>query len=185
MATRTLARFWSRPLPAAEAALRPLSLAAPCSTQPTALRMWREIWRACLAQLACPSGRRVTLSTSPTLPMATLWQAWSRWYPLQPPTPLLTCCGGHDWSLSSPSPGRRQLPTRPRDGFWERRSKEEGVEEPPEGALAASADCATARHRTPTGQPAGCPTTEEKGVSYMHKNTVRKSEICKYEIMLR
>ena len=82
-------------------------------------------------------------------------------------------------------PGRQQLPTRPWDGFWERRSKVEGVEEPLKGALAASADRAAARHRTAAGQPAGCPTREEKGVSYMQKNTERKSEICKYGIRLR
>ena len=82
-------------------------------------------------------------------------------------------------------PGRQQLLTRPRDGFWERRSKEEGVEEPLEGALAASADRAAARHRTAAGQPAGCPTREEKGVRYMHKNMESKSEICKNGIRHR
>ena len=38
----------------------------------------------------------------------------------------------------------------------------------PEGALAASADRAAARHRTLAGQPAGYPTRKEKGVSYTH-----------------
>ena len=54
-----------------------------------------------------------------------------------------------------------------------------------EGALVASADRGAARHRTAAGQPAGCPTREEKGVRYMHKNMESKSEICKNGIRHR
>ena len=70
-----------------------------------------RIWRACSARLACPSGRRATRSTSPMLPTATSREAWSRWYQLQPPTLLRTCCGGPHWNRLSLNPGRRQPPT--------------------------------------------------------------------------
>ena len=48
------------------------------------------------------------------------------------------------------------------------------VEGPPEGALAASAARAAARHHTAAGQPAGYPTRKEKEVSYMHVQNGKK-----------